>query len=257
MKHLFLLVSSVLILCTNVSIAQSTSTVDADKKQILERMEQWGQQVIIDGNLDVIKNFYPKSGMHLSYDNQKIEERTVEKSINNISSQFENVKYTGFNMLDDLYIFITEDGHTAITSFTVELEYEALKTKKKDKFTLTGVEVLIKEDGKWVEILGMEEFVKEERKVVVVDKSILDEYNGTYKNEKSGTGNVYTVKNDGKNLIWTTKEGNQFILKPQSEYSFFMEGQPQSVIFGRDKNGNVSFYTFIMDSKCSVVYKVK
>ena len=257
MKHLFLLVSSVLILCTNVLIAQSSNTVDTDKKQILERMEQWGQQVIIDGNLDIIKNFYPKNGINLSYNNQKIEEKTNEQIIESFSSQFENVKYTGFNMLDDLYIFITEDGHTAITSFTVELEYEDLKTKKKNKFSITGVEVLIKENGKWVGTLTMEESVKEERKVVSVNKSILDEYNGTYKNEKSGTGNVYTVKNDGKNLIWTTKEGNQFILKPQSEYSFFMEGQPQSVIFGRDKKGNVSFYTFIMDNKCGVVYKVK
>lgn len=255
MKHLFLLVSSVLILCTNVLIAQSSNTVDTDKKQILERMEQWGQQVIINGDLDIIKNFYPKNGINLSYNNQKIEEKTNKQIIESFSSQFENFKYTGFYMLDDLYIYITEDGHTAITSFTVELEYEDLKTKKKSKFSITGVEVLIKENGKWVGTLTVEESVKEERKVVELNKNILNEYNGIYKTTKSGY--IYTVTNDGKNLIWNTKEGNQFILKPQSEYSFFMEDQPQSIIFGRDKKGNISFYTFIMDNECGVANKIE
>ncbi len=255
MKHLFLLVSSVLILCTNILIAQSSSTVETDKKQILERMELWGQQVIIDGNLDAIKNFYPKSGIHLSYANQKIEERVNEQTINNISSQFEYGKFTSYNILDEPFIFITEDGNTALTSSIVELGFEDLKTKKNNKFSMTGMEVWIKENGKWVLILGMEELVKEERKVVEVDKNILNEYNGTYKTTKSG--NVYTVANDGKNLIWNTKEGNQFILKPQSEYSFFMEDQPQSIIFGRDKKGNVSFYTYIMDNECGVANKIK
>jgi len=254
MKHLFLLVSSVLILCTNVLIAQSSSSVDANKKQILEFMELWGQQVIIDGDLDAIKKFYPKNGVNLFYYNQKIEEDNVEKTIDNFSSQFEKGKYTSFNILDDPYIFITEDGHTAIISYTVELGYEDLKTKKKDKFSVAAMEVLIKEDGKWVEILGTSESVVD-RKVVSVNKSILDEYNGTYKSEKSG--NVYTVTNDGKNLIWATKEGRQLILKPQSEYSFFMEGQPQSLIFGRDKKGNVSFYTYIMDNVCAVANKIE
>lgn len=50
MKYLFLFVSSVLILCMNVLIVQNSNTVDTGKKQILETVEQWGQQVLIDGN---------------------------------------------------------------------------------------------------------------------------------------------------------------------------------------------------------------
>ena len=124
MKHLFLLVSSVLILCTNVLIGQNSNTVDVDKKQLLEIGEQWGQQVIINGNLDVIKNFFPKNGVNLFYHHQKIDESTVEQTIKEFSNQFENVKYTSYNLLPDPYIFITEDGNTAIVSGTSEIEYE-------------------------------------------------------------------------------------------------------------------------------------
>ncbi len=107
--------------------------------------------------------------------------------------------------------------------------------------------------GNGLLLLGALEFVEDERKVVAVNKSVLNEYNGIYKSETGG--NVYTVTNDGKNMIWITSEGEKYTLIPQSEYSFYIEGQPQNIIFGRVQKGKVSFYTFINGNTCSISNK--
>ena len=249
-----LLLCAIFTVSTHVLTAQSTASVDADKQQILETINQWGQKVLIGQNLEDLKNFYPKNGVSFSIENQKIVEYSIEKTIKLFLSQFENIKYTSYNTMPDPYIFITEDGNTAIVYGTTEVEYEILKTNKKDKISLVGLQVLIKEDGKWVGILESSENL-EERKVVVVDKSILDEYNGTYKSEMSG--NVYTISNDGKNLIFTQKDGENEILIPQSECSFYREGESPTIVFGRNNTGKVSFYTYIDKNTIGVVNKIK
>ena len=253
MKRLLFLVSCVLTLCTNVVSAQSSSTVDADKTEILEFVDHWIHRLIIDGDVASFKDYYPKNGIYMNIYRNKIEEKTFKEFSNNWSSTSENIKYTGYKMLPDSYVYITNDGNTAWAYITIEFEYVILKTNKKGKFAQTNLDIYIKENGKWVNHTSLTESTKAERKVAVVDKSILDEYNGTYKFKEYGA--VYTVSNDGKNLIFSW-EGKLYTYIPQSEVSFFIKDEPQSIVFNRNKKGKVIGYTRIADNECYIVNKI-
>ena len=163
------------------------------------------------------------------------------------------MKYTSFKILPESYVYIAKDGNTAWAYYTIESEFVILKTNKKEKITDSYLDIFIKEDGKWVNHTSLGESTKAERKVAVVDKSILDEYNGTYTIKEYGV--VYTVSNDGKNLIFSW-EGKLYTYIPQSEYSFFMKDEPQSIVFNRDKNGKVISYSRITDNECYIVNKI-
>ena len=253
MKHLFFLVSTVLFLCTNALIAQNVTTNGEDKKEILESLDQWFHRLIIDGDVASTKDAFPKNGIVMTLNNQKIEKYTVEEYIKDWSDQFESNKYTGYKILPDSYVYKTNDGNTAWAYYTIEYEYVILKTNKKEKSYDTYLDIFIKEDGNWVNHTSLNQPSKEERNVAVVDKSILDDYNGTYKSERSG--NVYTFSNDGKNMMFSFK-GKQYTYFPQSEYSFFMKDYPPSIVFNRDKKGNVIGYTWINNNHCVVVDKI-
>ena len=247
-----ILIISLFLFTLNLS-AQETDTNDEDKKQILEFVDQWVHRLIIDGDVASFKDYYPKNGIYMSIYNNKIEESTFEEFSNDWSSASENIKYTGYKILPDSYVYKTIDGNTTWAYYTIEFEYVILKTNKKGKLTQTYLDIYIKENGKWVNHTSLTDSSKEERNVAVVDKSILDDYNGTYKSE--GSGNVFTFSNDGKNLI-INFEGKQYTYIPQSEYTFFMKDYPQSIVFNRDKKGKVIGYSWIANNYCDVRNKI-
>ena len=252
MKKLKILFSLLLMLSANILFAQSASTIDTDKKQLIETIEKWNQ-AMLDGNKDVIKDFYPNNGKTLFVSYQNIQEISNDMLVKSFTSQFESIKYTKYNTLPDPKIYITEDGHTAFVYSTMEVAYEALSSNKGESFSIIGLEVFVKENNKWVSVLRTTEEVKEKRKPITLDKNILDDYNGTYKSER--TGNIFSIKNDGKNLISTLGD-EESIYIPQSQYSFYKDRFAQNIVFGRDKTGKVRFYTYMKDNVCTVMNKI-
>ena len=255
MKYLFFLVSTVLILCTNALTAQNVPTNDEDKKEIIEFLDQLLHRVIIDGDLASFKDFLPNNGILMNMNNQKIEEYTVEEIIKDWSSQSEIIKDTGYKILPDSYAYKTNDGNTDWAYYTVEHEQVILKTKKKRKSYATYLDIFIKEDGNWVNHTQLMESYKVERNIAVVDKSILDDYNGTYKSERLGNDSKIYISNDGKNLI-ISFEGKQYTYSPLSEYSFFTKDKPHNLVFNRDKKGKVIGYSYIVNNYFDVNKKI-
>ena len=253
MKYLFFLVSTVLILCTNALTAQNVPTNDEDKKQFIEFLDQGFHRLIIEGDVASIKDMLPNNGILMFLNNRKIKEYTVEELIKDWSSQSEIIKDTGYKILPDSYVYKTNDGNTTWAYYTLEFEQVILKTNKKRKAYATYLDIFIKEDGNWVNHTSLMESYKVERNIAVVDKSILDDYNGTYKSE--GSGNVFTVANDGENLIFSF-EGKQYTYSPLSEYSFFTKDKPHNLVFNRDKKGKVIGYSYIVNNYFDVNKKI-
>lgn len=252
MKNLNIVLSLFIVLTVSAITAQNSTTIDTSKRQLIETIAK-KNQAMINGDIDAIKEYYPDNRATLFVSYQNINEIKSDLLIQSYTSQFDIIKYTKFNTLPNPKIYFTEDGNTAFVYSTMEVAYEELNTKKGEEFSIIGLEVFVNDSKKWVSVLTTTEEVNEKRKPIELDKSILDEYTGTY--ISSRTGNVFTINNDGKNLISTLGDEDSIYI-PQSEYSFYKDRFAQSITFGRDKTGTVMFFTYIKGNKCTVMNKV-
>jgi hypothetical protein len=253
-RLLFLLVTTLIVGATALS-AQPTDKYDADRKEIKQYMEQFAQLVLINQNIDAITDFYPKKGKTNYIYNQKLEESTLEDAIKSVQEQFKNIKYTRYEILEEPFIHFTDDGRTALVFSSEKYDFETLKDHKSGTVSYSGLSVYIKENGKWYSILDSFEPKKANRQVAVLEPALLDEYSGMYVSEENGT--ICEVSNNGRNLIFTTQGGLKYTYIPQTECAFYMKDQPQTIVFGRDKNGEVSYYTTINENACTVAIKME
>ena len=252
MKRLDILVGTFIVVFCASTIAQENTLELSSKQEVQQMLDTWNQ-AMLQGDVSMIKDYFPANGKTFFVSYQNIQEMKTNELITALEGQFQRVKYPKYELLADPLIYITEDGNTAFVYSTMEVVYEMINTKKGEEFKIVGLEVLTKENGKWVSLLKTTEEAKEKRKLVEVDKSILDEYNGTYRSER--TGNVFTIENDGKNLI-STLENETSTYLPQSEYSFYKDQFAQSIVFGRDTSGKVQFYTYIKGNTCTVMTRI-
>jgi len=252
MKQQILLIGMFLFVLMNTTYAQSNGTMNTDKDQVKTTIEKWNQ-AMLNGDVTAIKDYFPENGVTFFVSYQKMEEMNVDLIIKSLEGQFKSMAYTNYDLLSDPLIYITENGNTAFVYSTMEIAYKVLDSNKGEKFTIIGLEVLIKENGKWVSVLKTTEEAKEKRKPVVLEQSVLDEFSGSYKSER--TGNIFTIENDGKNLI--SKLGDEVSTYiPQSDYSFYKDRFSQSIVFGRDSNGKIQFFTYIKDNICTVMNRI-
>ena len=255
MKRLLLLMVTTLIVGATALSAQQAEKYDADKKEIKQYLEQFAQLVLINQNVDAITNFYPKQGKTNYIYNQKLEESTLEEAIKSVEEQFKNIRYTGYEILSEPFIHFTDDGRTALVFSSEKYDFVTLKDNKPGTVSYSGLSVYIKENGKWYSILDSFEPKKANRQVAVLEQALLDEYSGMYVSEENGA--IFKVSNNGRNLIFTSQGGLKHTYIPQTDCAFYMKDQPQTIVFGRDQNGKVSYYTTINENVCTVAVKIE
>ncbi|MEN8138256.1 MAG: hypothetical protein ABFR62_07480 [Bacteroidota bacterium] len=253
MKRLVLLLSSIMLLSfPNYLSAQDNSKYNAEQQAVLDKLNQWHNEVMINKNLDVFEGYHSKNTALIRLSGTKVENVDL-KQMKAFVSNNEGNKYTKISYIGDPYVYVSKEGDYAWIYYTAEYEYINSKDNSTHKYTSIFLDMFLKEDGQWVAHADLEQ-AYDERKTVAVDKKLLDEYTGTYYIEK------YSVKlfvtNDGRNLIFKPEEGNEITVLAQADDSFYIEGKPGNIVFGRDKNGKVSHYYAIRDNTFVIVKKI-
>ena len=235
----------------NVALAQET-TADQAKQEILTMYEGW-IQMYLKGDTTQFENFYPKDHKSLSIWDGKIVETNHETTYKKITNLFKNNVITQFEFTEEPIIFVSKNGQMAGTVVTGIFESVNKEDNKKWHSSFSEIELLEKKNGKWLTTVSTGAYIPA-RDSVIVDADILADYSGKY--QSKATGNVYEVTARGNNLI--QKRGEQVsVYIPQSDCSFFIKESAHSIVFGRDKNGKVSHYTWVMDHQSTTVKKIE
>lgn len=239
-----------------ISCAENKVDIEKEKAQVLQRIEQW-YQVMQNQDLAAVPDFFPNEKKVVNFSNSKKQKAGIEEINDNMKKQFSAGKFTSIKILPEPTIFVSDDGETAWIYSETEFEFLPSKAEKSNKFISSVFEVLIKENGKWVYQASIDVSSKgtKKRKIIKIAKSLLNEYTGKYKSEKSG--NEYDISTDGENLILLNKDAKKIIFSPESESTFFTDGFPQTLIFCRDRKGKVSYYVYSKDNLSAIVKKIK
>jgi len=247
---LLIAVLSVLVV-SNFLFAQKTD-IEKAKIEIQNMYDEWNQ-FLLKGNVDDLKKFYPDDYKGYYIYNGNITETSFEESSKDFTRQFKDGIYTRMEFTEAPKIFVSSCGTMAWTLSEGIFEYKSNKSNKTSITTFAGIEVLEKINGQWVTIGSSASYIPL-RDSIIVDEITLVDYEGKYKSGKSG--NIYEVTVKEGNLVFT-RDGQVTVYTPQSDCSFFTKGQAHNIIFGRDKNGKVTHYTWTKDNYSSTVNKIE
>lgn len=126
-------------------------------------------------------------------------------------------------------------GDTAVMSYLLKSSYQ-YKTHKHDwQYQIT--DFLVRRDGKWLFAATHYSRLPKMRSAARLDAKTLDKYAGVYEVEK---GRNVTVRRDGDKLILDYGDNEPQEWLPESENVFFSKFKEGSIVFEKDKKGNIT-----------------
>lgn len=241
----------IIILLPVIALSQTDIQVKG-KQELLERHDRF-IQFMQEADLERLKEFYPENHTSLELSKGMISTQNYTKLYSLMQGYFQSVVYHDFEDIEGPYINVSPDGNMAWILRSMRVSFEMKQGGMKSNFRGTGIDVMEKRDGKWIEVASSYEY-KFDRKKVKVDLSVLEEYEGAYHFADQGKTFHAEIENGALQLRGPTKTVKSVA---DTEYSFHLEDDSADVIFIRDRKGVVSHMLLVTEGSTVALPRVE